>query len=106
MHTVHVQIVRFTDSRVPGWVECMLRDAAGREWNLADKMPVFTDAPLDADSRYPQPGVVACEIVRAWTDERGRTRCTIDTERPWGVSTGHGETQFEVFIEQITTDEA
>jgi len=102
MHTISVQIVRFTDASQPGWVECVLRDASGREWLLADKVPIFTSAPLDAASSYPQPGVVACEIVREWTDERGRRRCIISTERPWGVETTSGETQFEVFSDQIT----
>jgi len=106
MHTISIQIVRFTDASFPGWVECVLRDASGREWLLADKLPVFTDATLDADSSYPQPGVVACEIVREWTDEHGRKRCTISTERPWGVEAKGGETQFEVFSDQITTQMA
>src|SRR5947207_9427283 len=106
MHTVSVQIVRSIDSAQPGWVECVLRDAADREWTLADKVPIFTGAPLDAHSAYPQPGVVACEIVRQWTDGSGRGRCIIDTERPWGVSTKNGDTQFEVFIDQITTNAA
>ena len=104
MYTVSVQIVRFTDPAFPGWVECVLRDASDREWTLADKVPIFTAAPLDAHSAYPQPGVVACEIVGRWTDESGRTRCLIDTERPWGVSTRNGETRFEVFIDRIATN--
>jgi len=106
MHTISVQIARFTDASQPGWVECVLRDTSGREWILADKLPVFTDADLDADSRYPQPGVVACEIVREWTDEHGRRRCVITTERPWGVEAKGGQTQFEVFNDQITTTAA
>src|SRR6185369_7321775 len=101
MHTISVQIVRFTDGSQPGWVECMLRDASGREWLLADKVPIFTSAPLDEASSYPQPGVVACEIVREWTDECGRRRCIINTERPDGVEAAGGETQFEVFSDQI-----
>src|SRR5580692_6372751 len=96
MHVVNVQIVSFTSPAQPGWVECVLRDAADREWTLADKLPVFTEAELDERSVYPQPGVVACEIVRQWTDECGKIRCIIDTERPWGVSTKNGKTQFEV----------
>ena len=80
----------------------MLQDAAGREWLLAEKVPIFTEALLDANSSYPQPGVVACEIVREWTDEQGRGRCIISTERPWGVKTQGGETQFEVFSNQVT----
>jgi len=102
MHTVRIQIVRFTDAHFPGWVECVLRDATDHEWTFVDKVPTFTGVSLNADSTYPQPGVVACEIVRTWTDERGRTRCLIDTERPWGISASRGETQFEVFIEQVT----
>jgi hypothetical protein len=63
-------------------------------------------AALDADSSYPQPGVVACEIVREWTDAHGRRRCVISTERPWGVEAKGGVTQFEVFSDKITTQVA
>jgi hypothetical protein len=93
MHIISVQIVRFTDASFPGWVE----------WLLADKVPIFTSAPLDAASSFPQPGVVACEIFREWTDECGRRRCIISTERPWGIEATSGETQFEVFVDQIAT---
>jgi hypothetical protein len=103
MHIISVQIVRFTDASFPGWVESVLRDAFGREWLLADKVPIFTSAPLDAASSFPQPGVVACEIFREWTDECGRRRCIISTERPWGIEATSGETQFEVFVDQIAT---
>jgi hypothetical protein len=103
MLIISVQIVRFTDASQPGWVECVLRDTSGREWLFADKIPIFTDATLDANSSYPQPGVIACEIVRQWTDEHGRRRCTISTARPWGMEAKDGETQFEVFSDQIAT---
>jgi hypothetical protein len=101
MHTISVQIVRFTNASQPGWVECVLRDASGREWIVAGKLPIFTSAPLDAASNYPQPGVIACEVVREWTDEGGRRRCIINTERPWDIEAKGGETQFEVFSDQI-----
>jgi len=101
MHSINVQIVRFTDDSQPGWVECVFRDTSGREWLFADKAPIFTKVDLDADSSYPQPGAVACEIVREWTDEHGRGRCIICTECPWGVAAEGGETQFEVFSDQI-----
>src|SRR5688572_10014167 len=85
-HMIRVEIVRLTDDSFPGWAECVLRDASGHEWLLADKLPTFTEAPLDATSKYPQPGMVACEIVREWTDEHGRKRCIVSSERPWGVA--------------------
>lgn len=101
MPTVSVQIVRFSDPSFPGWVECVLRDASGREWLFSDKVPVFTESHLGAASTYLQPGDVACEIVREWTDEDGRERCQITTKRPWSVEAIGGETQFEIFREQI-----
>lgn len=106
MHTISIQIVRFTDPSFPGWVECILRDASGCEWKLTGKVPVFTKAPLDAASSYPQPGVVACEIIREWIDEHSRKRCSITTERPWGIEAEGGVTQFEVFRDQIGTQES
>jgi hypothetical protein len=106
MHTISVQIVRFTDESQPGWVECVLKDALGREWLLGDKIPIFTSAPLDGASSYPQSGVVACQINREWTDKCGRRRCIISTERPCGVEAKDGESEFEVFSDQITTHEA
>ena len=80
---------------------CVFRDASDREWTITEKVPVVSDAPLDASSIYPQPGAVACELVGQRTDELGRTRCIIDTERPWGIAAETGETQFEVFFEQL-----
>jgi hypothetical protein len=104
MLTVGVQIVRFTDAAQPGWVECVLRDAQGRTWVFSDKVPIFTSVSLDADSSYPQPGVIACEIVRECIDENGRKRCIVNTARPWGVAAKSGEMQFEVFYEQVNLE--
>lgn len=104
MYSVNVQIVRFTDASQPGCVECVLRDALDREWLLIDKVPIFADAYLDENSSYPQPGGVGCEIVREWTDEHGRQRCIITTERPYGVTAQNGVTEFEVFRDQVTCE--
>lgn len=101
MHAVVVEIVRFVDGHPPGFVECVLRAADGRERVLRDKLPVFTAADLWEDSSYPQPGGVACVIVRQWVDENGRQRCLIDTSEPWGVQAVDGETQFEVFASEV-----
>ena len=106
MHAIGVQIVRFTDAHQPGFVECVLRDAVDREWVFSDKAPIFTSVLLDEKSTYPQPGSIACEIVREWIDEHGRKRCIIDTEQPWDIAAQTGETRFEVFCDQITTNRA
>jgi hypothetical protein len=102
MVTVAVQIVRFVMKHQPNIVECLLTDAFGRKWYFLDKSAVFTEAYLDQGSAYPLPGLLACEVVREWTDERGRLIATINTERPWAISATMGETRFDVLVEQIT----
>jgi len=102
MGKVDVQIVRWVDDDPqPGVVEARLRDASGREWVFIDKAPVFTAEPIDAHSRYPRPGVIACEVIRSWRDERGREVRAIDTARPYAVEAEGGETRFDVLAEQI-----
>jgi len=79
MHNVAVQIVRFVDSGFPGWVECELVDAAGRRHILKDKVPTFTPEDLDADSKYPTPGFVACEVVERYRNEKGQELVRVST---------------------------
>jgi hypothetical protein len=88
---VPVEIVSFVDGSQPGWVECRLTDAHGRLWVFVEKVPVVTEMALDASSRYPQPGVIACEVIR-----RDGGFALVDTARPWGVESFEGETQFEI----------
>ena len=90
VYTIDVEIVRLIDPHQPGWVECLLRDASGRAWTIIEKVPIVSDAQLDETSTYPQVGEVACELVRQWTDEHGRTRCIIDTARPYTGDTSDG----------------
>ena len=93
---VRVTIVRYADDAQPGWVECQLVDAAGRVWTFHEKAPVVSPAALDASSVYPQPGVIACELV-----ERVGAIARVDTARPWGVEAAGGETQFEVPVSAV-----
>lgn len=99
MYMLNVQISRFVDSSFPGWVECVLKDTSNREWLFIDKIPIFTEKNLHETSRYPQQGVIACEIIRVWVEPDGRERCIITTA--WGVSAKGGETEFEVFLDQL-----
>jgi hypothetical protein len=97
---VRVAIVRYTDGSFPGWVECHLTDVHGRRWPFVEKVPIVTADYLDASSLYPQPGVIACEVVGRRQDG-AREVVTIDTERPWHVEATSGETRFEVGPEQV-----
>ena len=96
IHNVAVQIARFVDSSFPGWVECALVDAAGRRHILKDKAPVFTVEDLDADSKYPTPGFVACEVLERYHDERGQELVRVSTAKPYGVESTEGVSEFTV----------
>ncbi|MEI8383829.1 MAG: hypothetical protein WCJ09_27185 [Planctomycetota bacterium] len=101
MNAVGIEIRRFVDDSQPGYVECWLTDANGREWSFVEKVPVVTAEDLDAESDYPRPGIIACEVIgrEIGTDEREVV--VIDTDLPWGVEATTGETRFVVLPEQL-----
>ena len=105
MINVSVQIVRYVDDWQPGWVEVRLLDASGREWVFVDKCPIFSAETLDAESDYPRPGIIRCEVLASRRDGLGREVCTIDTARPDGVEAEGGETKFDVLAEQLSYTE-
>jgi len=83
---VRVSISRYvSDEPQPGIVECDFSDAHGRHWRFVEKTAIVSTEYLDAHTSYPQPGVIACEIVSRSRDAVGREIVRIDTERPWGV---------------------
>jgi hypothetical protein len=98
---VSIKIVRFIDDDQPGWVACELMDASGYTHTLVDKVPIFTIASLDANSLYPQPGFIACEVISRWQDGEGRQLVRINTAKPFGVDSDEGVTEFVVLSEQI-----
>jgi hypothetical protein len=98
---VRVTITRYVDDDQPGWVECVLTDAWGKAWLFVQKVPIVTTSELDSLSQYPQPGVIACQIVEKQRDGGGREVITVDTATPWGVETTTGEVRFDVLPEQL-----
>lgn len=93
---VKVEITRYTDDSFPGWVECQLTDTHGRCWLFVEKVPVVTQSGLDANSPYPQPGLIACNVI----GQSGDATC-IDTTHPWGIESIEGETRFEVMSSSL-----
>lgn len=99
---VRVQISRYTSDATPGWVECRLTDAWGTEWLFEEKVPVVSADELNEQTHYPQPGIIACQVIKEWQDEDGRELATIDTEKPWGVESSDGTKQFDIVADQLT----
>jgi hypothetical protein len=98
---VAVDIIRYVDDSFPGFVECRLVDASGRAWLFHDKVPVVALADLDANSSYPQPGIIACRVLSRRLHPDGREIVSIDTASPWCVESTTGDTVFEVFATQL-----
>ena len=103
MTAVAIKIVRFADESQPGWVECELSDAAGQRHAFHEKIPVVSREDLRCESSYPRDGVIACKVVSAWVDERGRSLAKIDTSHPWGVESKDGVTEFVAGAESLRT---
>jgi hypothetical protein len=96
---ISVTIVRYiSDEPQPGIVECQLEDAHGRRWSFVEKTAIVSAEPLDADTSYPQKGVIAGEIVGRSLDASGRETIHVDT---WDVESVDGVTQFEVLAESL-----
>jgi hypothetical protein len=89
------------DDSQPGWVECWLTDADGREWAFVEKVPVVTTEPLDAQTHYPRRGFIACQVVERQAGGDGKGKVVIDTQEPWGVEATSGDTQFTIQPEQL-----
>jgi hypothetical protein len=98
---VKVNIVRYADDSVPGWVECRLVDALGHEHVFVEKVPVVIMDDLDAASSYPQSGLIACLVLGSSESDDGRRLVHIDTQTPWGVESLAGGSRFDVFPEQL-----
>jgi hypothetical protein len=103
-HQLAVQIVRFVDDHQPGFVACEFNDADGHTQTLVDKVPIFTNEYLDANSRYPRPSHAACIVLQRWRDARGRDLARISTEKPCGIETEDGRSEFVVLASQLTTN--
>ena len=102
MHSIRVSINRFVDEHQPGWVECEFTDANGKVHTLVDKVPVFSAEHLWRDSVYPQPGLVGCQVLSRSEDPQGRKLARVTTEKPDGVESVKGVSEFVVLETQIS----
>ena len=98
---LRVTIERFTHDWFPGFVECSFVDATGRTHLFEEKVPVVSNEALDASSAYPRDGAIACHLLTSRSVADGREVVTIDTNKPWDIESKEGESQFEVFRDQL-----
>jgi hypothetical protein len=97
---VKVSVLR-CDEPQPGIVEFQLEEANGHRRLFVDKTAIVSAARLDAQTTYPQQGIIACEIVRRSRVTAQRELVRISTERPWHVESVDGLTEFDVLPEAL-----
>ena len=98
-----VQVVRFvSDEPQPGIVACEFVDADGRRHTLIDKWPMCGSKLLDAHSVYPQPGTIRCEELARWQDAVGREVVQVTLDRPDGLESCDGLSEFVVLSAQLS----
>lgn len=95
MYEIAVQIVRFVDAHQPGFVEFELADAAGFHHTIIDKVVLFGDH-IAADTKYPVPGTVRCEILSRHQDESGRELVRVNIAKPDAIESTNGLSEFTV----------
>jgi len=101
MPAVAVRITRFVVQSQPGWVECVLVDAAGALHTFIEKVPILTTKDLDSCSTYPCQGSIDCHVLAQWHGANGAELSRIDTSKPWGVESTNGITEFIVSNSQL-----
>jgi hypothetical protein len=97
---IAIEITKYVSDSFPGFVECCFEGASGTQYTIIEKVPVVTLSNLHANSTYPQPGVIACQIVER-RKAGDREIVLADTELPWHIESTDGKTRFEVFDSQL-----
>jgi hypothetical protein len=101
MPALVVEISRFVDAAFPGFVECVLIDANGQSHRFIEKVPYISKQSLSVTSVYPCPGLIDCEIEAMSKTKAGCLIVHVNTEKPWGVVSTTGQTQFLVEASQL-----
>jgi len=70
---------------------------------LKDKIPMFTVELLDAHSKYPTHGIVRCEVVERYRDEKGRELVRVTTATPDEIESTEGLSEFIVLATIVTS---
>ena len=92
---VGVSVIRHvSDEPQPGVIEAELRDVGGRCWRFIEKCSAVENLDLDADTPYPQPGVILCTVVGRGRDASSKEAVEVEL---YGVYSVDGENRFTVY---------
>jgi len=96
-----VTITRLVDDSFPGWVECLLLDAAGGQHWFTEKVPVVSHGCAGPDDVYPRPGWIRCVVIQDAADGHSQRLVEVSTDQPDGVDSQTGQSRFTIRAQQI-----
>ncbi|WP_447749591.1 hypothetical protein [Pseudomonas nicosulfuronedens] len=97
MPSLLVEIVRYTEECFPGWAECRLVDAGGRDWHfLKPRARLRTANPGD---QLPAMGRIDCEVI-----EHLDGTVLVSTAHPRGIRSLEGENRFRIPLSALIDD--
>lgn len=99
---LRVDIVRFVEAYQPGIVACEFWDAQGHCHEFVGKVVYFTAESLHADSSYPQPGVIPCEVIERWKGTSDGELVRVSTGSPLDLESTEGFSEFVVVPHQLS----
>lgn len=103
MNDLQVEIVRFVEECQPNIVEAKVSDAEGRCHTFVDKSAIFTtDSSLDAATKYPQPGVIRCQVLSRQKALAGPDVVRVKTE----IESTEGVSEFAVLGSQLSDQDS
>jgi hypothetical protein len=97
MPSLLVEIVRYTEECFPGWAECRLIDAGGRDWRFLK--PRARLRTTREDDLLPAVGRIDCEVL-----ERLEGTALVSTAFPRGIKSLDGENHFRIPLSALIED--
>jgi hypothetical protein len=101
MTSIKIEITSFVDDHQPGYVECSFVDVDGKQHTFVEKVPVVSSENLLPTSAYPRSGAIDCEVQDRWTSKRGVALARVSTDKPWGIESSEGLSDFVVAASQL-----
>lgn len=98
MFYLNVKIEKYISYEQPGWVLCVFKDVSGKEWHINEKVPIITERDFIKEEMPIEGFYIAGEILSEEAD-----KVLFSIKEPWGIETIEGETEFEVYRNQIST---
>jgi len=97
---VKITMLEFIDEAKSGLVKCELIDCKEKKWSFQGKPAMFTKEEINAETKFPQTGLLPCKIETKRLDSKGKLILLINSAR-WKVDTIEGGGYFEVYDSQV-----